>query len=595
MQLMRSQNRGWITRTQKKQIRLRQAWVIVALAISFLVLTVRLVELQVIRGPEYARKAQGQHFKEVTVKPKRGVIRDRHGEILALDLKVSSIYANVSHITDLGEATRQLAPLLKMDRDQLTGMLQGPGGFKWLGRQLDPEMTEKIQFLDLPGIHSVMESRRFYPQGPLMGQLLGFTGVDHQGMEGVELQYNPLLRSQEGGIRFRQDASGRKVFPKDFEYADHPQGNELVLTVDRFLQHVSERELDAVVESTQAKSGSVLIMDPMTGEILAWAIQPSFNPNDLSGRKRGARDSSPNHWRNRVITDIYEPGSTFKVILTAAALQESLVTPDEMIDCTERGIHVAGGKIYDHEAHGILSFEDVVARSSNVGIIQVARRMEEEKFYQYIRAFGFGERTGVDLKGEVSGLLRDVSGWSRRSLPTLAIGQEIGVTALQMLSAVSSIANDGWLMRPYILKEVRDSEGQVIQKLSPQVRRRVLTPEVAAQTRTIMQKVTREGGTGVNAALEGYAVAGKTGTAQKYDSETGRYSSHKNVSSFVGMIPADKPRITILVIVDEPQSPSWASLVAAPVFKNIAQQAMVYLGVSAENSDQILVADALGS
>jgi cell division protein FtsI (penicillin-binding protein 3) len=312
----------------------------------------------------------------------------------------------------------------------------------------------------------------------------------------------------------------------------------------------------------------------------------------MSGNRQANKTQSPDQWRNKPITDVYEPGSTFKIVAVSAALQEGRVTPMEVIDCEKGNLLVAGGRIRDHTAHGLLPFRDVVARSSNVGMAKVALRLGNYEFYRYIRAFGFGEKTGIDLPGEVPGIVRDVTQWSKRSLATLSIGQEIGVTPIQLISAVSAIANGGNLMRPFLVREIRDPQGVVVEQFSPQVRRRVLTTQVAQVMKEILEGVVQPGGTGEKAAIPGYTVAGKTGTAQKVNPATGRYFADRFISSFAGFVPAAEPRLAILVVVEEPQGVSWGGSVAAPVFKAIAQEALNYFGVLPQDGDRVLVADA---
>jgi cell division protein FtsI (penicillin-binding protein 3) len=333
-------------------------------------------------------------------------------------------------------------------------------------------------------------------------------------------------------------------------------------------------------------------MDPMTGEILAVAIRPAFNPNTIQSSPQAYKPVSPDQWRNRAITDVYEPGSTFKIVTATAALQEGVVKPGDVIDCEGGSLIVAGDRIRDVHPHGVLTFQEVVAQSSNVGMVKVAMRLRGEVFYRYARTFGFGEKSGLDLRGEVAGILREPSQWSKRSLATLSIGQEIAVTPIQMVAAISAIANGGLLMKPFLVKEVRNPEGMVVEQFSPQVRHRVLAPEVAQQMKNLLVGVIQPGGTGEKAAIPGYTVAGKTGTAQKIDPSTHRYFPDRFVSSFVGFVPVKDPRLAVLVVVEEPEGISWGGSVAAPVFKTIAQEALNYLGVLPQDKDRVLTADA---
>jgi cell division protein FtsI (penicillin-binding protein 3) len=584
--------RGFVEEHRQRQIQCRIFFTLAGLIIAFAVVALRLVELHILKGPEFAQQARKQHFRMINVKAERGAVLDRKARILAIDLKAPSVYAIPPMIKSERDVSKRLASVLKISSQSMTERLEGSRHFVWLGRKVDPATAEVIQRLDIEGIGFVMESRRFYPKRTLLGQLLGFTGVDHQGMEGIEYSYDAVLRGQEGGIRFERDAAGRAVYPEGFDYVAPSRGNDLILTVDEFLQHISERELDDVLTRAKAKAGTVIMMDPMTGEILALAIRPAFNPNTMPGSAQASKPISPDRWRNRAITDVYEPGSIFKIVTAAAALQEAVVKPADVIDCEEGSLVVAGSRIRDPFPHGLLTFREVVAQSSNVGMVKVAMRLGDGVFYRYARAFGFGEKSGLDLRGEVPGILRDPSQWSKRSLATLSIGQEIAVTPIQMVTAVSAIANGGLLMTPFLVKEVRNPEGVVVERFSPQVRRRVLAPEVAQQMKEILEGVTRPGGTGDKAAIPGYTVAGKTGTAQKIDPSTRRYYSDRFVSSFVGFVPAKDPRLAILVVVEEPEGVSWGGSVAAPVFKTIAQEALDYLGVLPQDKDRVLLADA---
>ncbi len=574
----------------RRGLRLR-VYLLAGLMLSgFALLGFRLVELQVLQAPDLAKRVERQHYKVVDVKGARGTIYDRRGRILAIDVKAPSIYAIPSAMRDRRSTVGRIAAVLQDEPLHLQRHIEGSRQFAWIKRKVDPMTAEAVESLGIRGIGVVMESRRYYPKKALFGQLLGFTGVDHQGMEGLERRYDEVLRGGEGSIRFEKDAMGRPVFPEDFEYIAPSRGNELVLTVDEYIQHVSERELDAVMSRTQAKGAMAIVLDPQTGELLALAVRPAFNPNAMPGSRPAPLPQPPGLWRNRAITDIYEPGSTFKIVTAAAALQEGMVTPDELIDCEEGSMKVPGGRIHDPFTRGQMTFQQVMASSSNVGVVKVAMRLGEEGLNRYVHAFGFGEKTGIDLIGEVGGITREVSQWSRRSLASISIGQEVGVTPLQMIMAVSVIAKDGMLMRPYLVSEIRDAKGAVIRRNLPEVRRRVLSEAVSRQLKEILYAVTRPGGTGEKAALTGYPVAGKTGTAQKIDPSTGRYARGQVVSSFVGFVPVEKPRLAILVVVDEPQGATWGGVVAAPVFRTIAQESLHHLEVAPEDEDRVLTA-----
>ena len=548
-------------------------------AAGFALVSVRLIVLQAFQHAEWSKRAEREHEKNVSIEAERGTIYDRNGTVLAMNVEVPSVYAVPSEVRNPVAVSRKLGSILNVDPRSLGKKLEDGKSFAWLARKIEPEKAEEIQRLQLEGIGFVMESQRFYPKRALFGHLLGFAGLDNRGLEGIELKYDATLRGEKGWLVLERDAHGKSIFPKDLNYIAPSRGKDLYLTVDEVIQHVSERELDRVVDRTHAKGGTIIVMDPWSGEILAMAVRPRFNPNT-------ARTHQPSEWRNRAITDAYEPGSTFKIVTASAALEEKVVDPNEMIDCEEGAYPIFGTVIHDHEPVGVVPFRQVIAKSSNIGTAKVAQRLGEARLSKYIHAFGFGERLGIDLLGEVSGLVRDPEEWSKRSLATIAIGQEIGVTPLQVITAVSTVANGGWLMTPHLVRQVREmdlqrigGEGRLVKASSPQVRRRVISEGTAREMVRILEGVVSKSGTGVKATIPGYTAAGKTGTAQKIDPATGRYSAHEYVSSFVGFAPAQDPAVAILVMVDEPEGEAWGGSVAAPVFSVIGGEILHYLKV----------------
>lgn len=562
------------------------------LTVGFLLVSVRLVVLQAFQHAEWSKRAEREHEKNVSIEAERGTIYDRNGMVLAMNVEVPSIYAVPGEIRNSTAVSRKLGPILNLDPRSLAKKLDNEKSFVWLARKIDPAKAEEIRRLQLDGIGFVMESQRFYPKRALFGHLLGFAGLDNRGLEGLELKYDTTLRGEKGWLVLERDAHGKSIFPKDLNYIAPSRGKDLHLTVDEIVQHVSERELDRVVDQTHAKGGTIIVMDPWSGEILAMAVRPRFNPNTV-------RTHQPSEWRNRAITDAYEPGSTFKIVTAAAALEEKVVDPNEMIDCEEGSYRIFGTVLNDHDPVGIVPFRQVIAKSSNIGTAKVAQRLGEKRLSDYIRAFGFGERLGVDLLGETPGLVRATAQWSKRSLASISIGQEIGVTPLQVITAVSAIANGGWVMTPHLVRQVKEmnlqrvgGEGRVIKESSPQVRRRAVSEGTAREMVRILEGVVSKSGTGGLAAIPGYAVAGKTGTAQKFDPATGRYSSHRFVSSFVGFAPAEDPAVAILVMIDEPEGEAWGGSVAAPVFSAIGREVLHYLKVPPHPSlnEQVLTA-----
>jgi cell division protein FtsI (penicillin-binding protein 3) len=436
---------------------------------------------------------------------------------------------------------------------------------------LDPEQGRRLDRLSLDGIGVVMEGRRFYPKGPLLAHVLGFSGMDGEGLEGVEHRYEPYLHGEKRMMVLQRDALGHTVFPKGMTERSPTPGHSLRLTIDEVIQYIVERELEDAVGRARAKSGTMIVLDPKTGAVLAMAVSPRFDPNAVSAL-------SPDRWRNRALTDAYEPGSTMKAMMAAAAIEERVVRPNTMVFGEHGRMTVANTVIHDHERLGWISFAQVIQKSSNIGAAKTGMALGEHRLYRYLQAFGFGQRTEIDLPGEGVGLVRDPKDWGRRSVASISIGQEIGVTPLQMVSAVAAIANDGVLMKPYVVSEIRDADNHILRQVPPQTRRRVISPETARSVTKILEGVVTDG-TGTNAAIPGFRVAGKTGTAQKIDPRTGTYSASRFVASFTGYAPADNPQLAMIVVIDEPQGDTRGGAVAAPVFSRVGEQVLSYLGV----------------
>jgi cell division protein FtsI (penicillin-binding protein 3) len=543
----------------------------VLLMAGFVVVLIRLFNLQVLQAAELTVKAERQYRKSVTVEGARGTIYDRHGKVLAMNIEVPSVFGVPASLADSRGVAKDLARVLRVRADDIESKLKQDRSFVWIARKLDPEQGRNLERLSLEGIGTVLEGRRFYPKGPLLGHVLGFAGLDGQGLEGLERRYEPYLRGEKQFVVLQRDALGRTVFPKGSSDQGPVPGHSVVLTIDEVIQYIAEAELEQAVSVTNAKGGIVIVMEPRTGAILALAVNPRFDPNALRG-------VSADRWRNRALSDAYEPGSTLKVFLAAAALEEKVMRPGSLIYAENGRMAVANTVIHDHEKHGWLTFAQVIQRSSNIGSVKTAMELAEHRLYRYLRAFGFGERTEIDLPGEIAGLVKEPRDWGRRSLASIAIGQEIGVTPLQLVTAVSAVANGGWLMRPFVVGEIRDAGGRPVARTSPQVRRRPVSAETAQTLANILEGVVTSG-TGTRAAVPGYRVAGKTGTAQKIDPTTGRYSPTMFVGSFVGYAPVEDPRIAVVVVIDEPRTDQWGGVVAAPVFRRVVEQALPYLGV----------------
>lgn len=540
---------------------------------GFGVVLFRLATLQVLQAAELTVKADRQHQKTVSLEGVRGTIVDRRGKMLAMNLEVPSVFGVPTALDSPAKTARALSPVLHVRADELERKLRQDRGFVWLARKLDPEQGRRLERMSIEGIGIVLEGRRFYPKGPLLSHVLGFAGMDGEGLEGIERRYESHLHGEKRVTVLQRDALGRTVFPKELSNEQSPApGHQLILTIDEVIQYVVEKELEEAVARAEAKSGAMIVLDPSTGALLASAVSPRFDPNAVSALR-------PDRWRNRVLTDAYEPGSTMKAILAAAAIEERVMKSDTLVFGEQGRMAIGNTTIHDHEKLGWLSFAQVIQKSSNVGAAKAGIALGEQRFYRYLQSFGFGERTEIDLPGEAAGLLKHPREWGGRTLASISMGQEIGVTPMQMVSAVAAIANGGVLMRPYVVSEIRDAQGQTLKEVLPHVKRRVISPETARTVTTILEGVVTDG-TGGKAAIAGFRVAGKTGTAQKIDSRTGRYSASQFVSSFVGYVPANNPRLAMIVVIDEPRGESWGGTVAAPVFNRVGEQVLNYLGVS---------------
>ena len=558
----------------------RRAFLGLCFLFGFAILLFRFFDLQVLQAETMMQRARQQHEKIITLDSNRGAIVDRQGKPLALNLDVSSVYATPSSIDNPPRVARQLAQVLGVPREPLEERLRAKRDFVWIQRKIEDAQVEQLTNLALPGVDVVVESRRFYPKGTLLAHVLGFAGIDSQGLEGLENGYDEHLRGQVRQVVLQQDALGRVIIPESRRKPQPLSGHAISLTIDEVIQYIAEEALEQTVRGTKAQGGAVLVMAPKTGQMLAWALRPTFDPNQI-------HQASPEQWRNRGVTDPYEPGSTLKVVLAAAALESKSITPDTLLYAGDGEIPISGTVIHDHEKAGWVTFREAVQRSSNVAFVKMSLDLKPERVYRFLRTFGFGEKTGIDLPGESIGILRRPDQWSQRSLPSLAIGQEIAVTPLQLLTAVSAIANEGWLMRPFLVREISDQQGRSVWEHVPHIRRRPISAETAKTVTDLLVNVV-ERGTGKRAAVPGYRVAGKTGTAQKVDPETGTYSSTKFVGSFVGFVPAEDPQLAILVVIDEPQGPAWGGVVAAPVFRKVAEQALRHLSVAPGEENRVV-------
>jgi cell division protein FtsI (penicillin-binding protein 3) len=535
----------------------------------------RLAYLQLIRHSDYMARALRQQQRTIDISPKRGEIYDRNMHPLAMSIQVDSAFAVPSEVPDISLAARLVSGVLGVPRDVLEERLGASNSFVWVQRKLPPEQAEAIQALNLKGIYLQKENQRFYPKRDLAAHVLGFVDPDEKGLGGIESELDGLIRGKSERVMVMADArqhhfdGGLKADGPPYE-----RGASVVLTLDEKIQYIAERELAAAIAKTHAPAGTVIVMNPNNGEILALANWPKFNPNSAVSAPAEAR-------MNRAVSAIYEPGSTFKLITLAAAFDQNVTRPDEIFDCENGSVIVAGHRIHDHKPFGLLTVSEILAKSSDVGAIKVAMRLGAPKFYDYIRAFGFGSPTGVDMPGESRGLLHRLEHWTPISIGAVSMGQEVGVTPIQLIAAVSAIANGGTLYRPHVVAELR--RGQEVLPgegpLAPVEPRSAINPQTAATLRRLMEGVVLKGGTGTLARLDGWTSAGKTGSAQKIDPNTGRYSPTQLIASFTGFAPINDPAITILVSLDSPVGPHEGGMVAAPVFKRVAEQVLTYLDV----------------
>ena len=548
---------------------------LVAAFIGFWMLAVsaRLVYLQVSQHSSLTNRARQQQQNALDTTPQRGEVLDRNGRQLARSVQTISLFLDPADL-DAGQlecTAQQLSNALGLSYAEVSQQLSNAQTmerrFLWIARRLDVDRGNQILALELPGIHPVIEPKRFYPNGSLASHVLGYVGIDGQGLGGVEHSYNSKIKGEPGELFLEKDATGRAY--ESFEIPAKP-GQTVVLTIDQTIQYHAEQALQAAVARSHAKSGTAIVLDPRTGEILALANAPTFDPNKVSDSTADARS-------NWALQNIYEPGSTFKIVAFSAAIDRKLAKPEDHIDCQMGAITVAGRVVHDHHPFGSLTLVEALAKSSNVGAIKLGIRVGDESMYDYITRYGFGSRTGIELMGETPGILRKVDRWQPSSIGSIAIGQEIGVTPLQMVSAYGAVANDGVRVAPHIVREVRNANGPVLFSAQPE-QRRVINAETAIALRGMLEGVTLHG-TAKKAQLDGYSAAGKTGTAQKIDPRTKGYSATKFVGSFVGFAPVNNPQVAIIVVIDEPAGAYHGGDVAAPVFREIAEQILPALNV----------------
>jgi len=538
----------------------------------FVLILGRMFQLQVLKKEQLYKLAAQQQNVQIPLVPKRGTVYDTKGNELAVSIEVDSVYADARKVVDVEKTANELASILQIDRKELKQRLKNHRPFEWVQRKISSKEAERIKALQLPGLSFLKENRRFYPNSKLAAHLIGFVGLDSKGLEGVEFQYDALLNGENHVWTAARDALGREIAMGNVPFEKEDHYRNIVLTIDKPIQHITETELDRGVEKWGAKGGMAIAMDPLTGKILAMASYPTFNPNQFIQYRSKS-------WRNEAVSDVFEPGSLFKVFLAAAALEEQAVRPSDSFFCENGSYTVYDRTIHDHSKHGWLTFQQIIKFSSNIGASKVGEKMGRERFYRYISAFGFGEKTRINLPGEGKGIVHHPRYWPPVALDTISFGQGISVTGIQLVTALSAIANGGFLMKPYVVEKIMDEKGEVVQSFQPEIVRKIISEETAKKVTALLKATTEKGGTGEGAVPAGYEVAGKTGTAQKVDSLLGGYSEDRYTSGFMGFAPAEEPKLVLLVVIDEPQGNNYGGVVAAPIFKSIMEKALPYLNV----------------
>ncbi|HBQ19142.1 MAG TPA: peptidoglycan glycosyltransferase [Myxococcales bacterium] len=572
---------------RRRWMRVRMVVLALCVGAGALLVSARAWELTIQHGPALRAMAESQQLRDIRLAPKRGTIYDRHGAELAVSVDVESVFANPRLMraegVDTESAATRLANLLGVDRARIAARLRSDRYFVWIERQVTPTEAAAVRALGIEGVQMTDEARRFYPNRELASHLLGFANIDGVGIEGLELALEDRLRGSVQPVPAVRDRRGRVVFSDQLLDDRAAQGDDVFLTIDKTIQHITERELALGVRTAEAAAGSVVVMDPRTGEILAMANYPTFNPNE-PGRAEVA------HRRNRAVTDRFEPGSTVKPFTLAAAFAANVVHPEEAIDCEEDGQLEIGEDTIGDGGHrfGIMTPAQILARSSNIGTAKIGMRLGRRGLFRSFRRFGFGEPTGVELPGETGGILRHHTRWYDLDLATISFGQGMSTTTLQLATAMSTIANGGRLMHPHILRRTVDSRGATTSETLPRVRRQVIPRRTARLIADMLTAVTGQGGTGPEAAIDGYLVAGKTGTAQKADYRRGGYQEDVYIASFVGFVPAQDPALVIAVVIDEPVVDHYGGTVAGPIFRRIGEASLRHLGVPADTGGEAL-------
>lgn len=571
---------------RRRWLKFRLVLLTLVLGAGVILVARRGYQLQVNSGDELRQLAEDQYLKEIHLAPKRGTIYDRNGAELAVSVDVDSAWANPRELRAAGmdpvDATARIASVLDVNVSRIETRLRSDRYFVWIKRRLSPRKAAELRALEIPGLHMRKEARRYYPNRELAAHILGFANIDGEGIEGIELDANESLTGSRETVSAIRDRRGRIVFSDQLLNDRGSQGNDVHLTIDRVIQRIAERELQLAVRTYEARAGSVVVMDPQTGELLAMANYPTFNPNDPGAYSAAAR-------RNRAVTDFFEPGSTVKPFTVAGAFAARTIRAGQQINCENGALEVGEDVVHDSHAYDELTPSQILAHSSNIGTAKIGGTLGRKGLFRVLRRFGFGRPTGLPLPGESPGLLRHYRRWYAMDAVTISFGQGMSVTNIQLALAMASVANGGQLMRPRLIRRVHESDGSLVQESFPEVRRRVVSPEVARLVGDMLTAVTGPGGTGEDAAISGTLVAGKTGTAQKADYIHGGYARDKWLASFVGFVPADRPRLVISVVIDEPIVAHYGGTVAGPVFRRVGAAALRHLGVSFSGDRDALV------
>jgi len=561
------------------RIRRRIVVIQILMVTAILLLCAKSFDIQIFQGKELSEKAENDYSRNIIIKGERGQILDQNMNKLGASIDAVTITACPAKITNAGDAAKKIADLLDINQKKLKETLSSKRMFAWVERGVTPDQAEKIKALNIAGIYFENDSRRYYPNRSLAAQVIGFTGADDTGLEGLERRYNSVLEGRTRKISLTRDGNGRIL---DYEKKRNSElkGDSIVLTIDKKIQFLSEQALAQAVTNHHARSGMALVMKPGTGELLAIAHYPEFNPNNYKGYDKDA-------YRNRAVTDAFEPGSAMKVFTAAAALEKG-VTPKTIIFCEKGTYRIGSFTIHDTHSYEWLTISQIIQRSSNIGAAKITESIGDKALYNCLSGFGFGSRTDIGITGETPGNLIPYKKWSKIDSGAISFGQGISASALQLVAGISAIANGGNLMKPMLVKKIISREGEDIKEYHPEIIRRVISPGTSRELKAMMNLVVGEEGTGTKAAIDGYEICGKTGTAQKVSEGGKGYAKHKYTSVFAGFAPMENPELAILVIVDEPQKQYYGGDVAAPAFKTIMAESFNYLNIPPEKNKNMV-------